>query len=334
MRLNAAVVNLIIDENTPNSFSARRKAEILKKKVVKLDRQGKLTTNFFNQPGQEQQEWAYRIFSANMMMGNYSWWGWETRSGWAWNLANYDWHYPRWDGRRCKLLVLGEQGIGDEILFISCAKELSEKADVFWEVDSRLIPILNRSIPEVNWISRWKDELIREPYQLLDYRGDYEAFIPAGNVPKLFRTSKESFPRTPYLVPDWDRVAEWKEKISGVGYVNKAGFSLEKRAAIPGDHDLHHHSEIYRACRDFDDFVALVCALDYVNSVPAAVVHICGATGQYCNVIKPERVLGQQNTVLKYPYGLMGSRSMVWYGDNVRLFDSPADFDSRARPFT
>jgi len=187
VKLSAEVVNLIIDENTPNTFAERRKAGILKKKVAKLEKDGRLTTNFFNNPGEEQKEWAYRIFSANMILGDYSWWGWETRSNWAWELSNNQWFYPRWDGKRCKLLVLGEQGIGDEILFISCAKDLARDADVFWEVDDRLIPILKRSIPDVNWISRWKDEMIREPYQLGDYRGEYDAFIPAGNVcPSMF----------------------------------------------------------------------------------------------------------------------------------------------------
>ena len=331
MRLTAEVVNLVISENTPNTFSARRTAQILKKKVVKLAKEGRLTTNFLKNDDKDQWEWAYRIFSANTMLGDYSWWGWETRSGWAWQLANNRWFYPRWDGKHCKLLVLGEQGIGDEILFISCARELAQQAEVHWEVDSRMIPILQRSIPEVTWISRWKDDLIREPYQLSDHRGEYDAFIPAGNVPKLYRTSKHSFPRTTYLVPDQDRIHAWKKQISGVGFINKAGFSLEKRADVPGDHDLHHHSALYRGCKDFDDFVALVNAMDYINAVPSAVVHICGATGQRCNVIKPERVLGAQNTILKYPYGVMGTRKMDWYGDHIAIFDSVHDYHSRAR---
>lgn len=325
MKLSAEVVNLIIDENTPNTFSARRKADLLKKKVARLAKEGRLSTAFFNNPGQEQIEWAYRIFSANTILGDYSWWGWETRSNWAWQLSNFEWFYPRWDGKRCKLLVLGEQGIGDEILFISCAKDLAKDADVFWEVDSRMIPVLERSIPEVNWVSRWKDEMIREPYQLGDHRGQYDAFIPAGNVCKIYRQSKESFPRTPYLIP------KDKGSLKGVGYVNKAGLALEKRADIPGDHDLHHHSEIYRGCKDFDEFVSLIAGLDYVNAVPSAVVHICGAIGQTCNVIKPEKVLGTQNTVLKYPYGRHGQRKMDWYGDHVTMYDSAHDFNRRSR---
>lgn len=325
MKIRAEVVNLIIDENTGPSFAERRKAEILKKKVVKLSKAGALTTNFFQGETSEQVEWAYRIFSANMILGDYSWWGWETRSGWAWKLCNAPWFYPRWDGSKGKLLVLGEQGIGDEILFISCAKELARDADVFWEVDDRLIPILERSIPEVNWVTRWKNPKLREPYQLSDFRGKYDYFIPAGNVPKLYRPNRESFPRTPYMLPDKEGVERWRETLRGVGFVNQAGAHLEKRAEVPGDHDLHHYMPLYRACKDFDDFISLVNALDYVNAVPSAVVHVCGATGQKCNVIKPAKVRGEVNTLLKWYY----KDPMDWY--DIRVYESVHDYHRRAR---
>lgn len=322
MRVSAEVVNLIIDENTANTFAARRKAEIVKKKVRRLDKEGRLTTNFFTAGTKEQTEWAYRIFSARMILGEYDWWGWETRSGWAWKLCNVDWFYPRWDGKHCKLLVLAEQGIGDEILFISCAKDLAKDADVWWEVDSRLIPILERSIPEVHWISRWKNEAIREPYELSDHRGGFDAFIPAGNVAKIYRPDKKSFPREPYLVP------LPHEHIGGVGYVNKAGATLEKRASLSGDVDLHHHGDFYRGCKDFDEFIAKVNSLDSVTAVPSAVVHICGAIGQTCDVVKPEKVLGEMNTLLKWYYP---RNRMDWYGDWIRVYESIHDFNRRAR---
>lgn len=328
MEIRAEVIELIIDENTDGSFRSRRQAEIVKKKVRKLAKQGRLNTNFFNNAHKDQVEWAYRIFSANTLLGDYSWWGWETRSGWAWKLANKDWFYPRWNGKRCKLLVLAEQGIGDEILFISCAKDLAKDADVFWEVDSRLIPILERSIPEVNWVSRWKNEALREPYELSDHRGEYDAFIPAGNVAKIYRQSKNSFPRVPFLIPEQEKAEAWKEKIRGIGFVNQSGARLEKKADVCGDHDLHHHGKLYRSCRDFDDFISLVSVLDHVNAVPSAVVHVCGAVGQTCNVIKPEKVLGEMNTLLKWYYK---PRRMDWYGNHVSVYESVHDFNRRAR---
>ncbi len=328
-KLTAKVVNLIIDENLDSPGQKR----LLKRKIEKLEKRGRLTTDFLKNKDKDQVEWAFRIFSASMMLGDYSWWGWETRSGWAWTLANKDWFYPRWHGQRCKLLVLAEQGIGDEILFISAAKDLAKDADVFWEADNRLIPILKRSIPEVNWITRWKDDELREPWQLTDHRGEYDAFIPAGNVPKLYRPTKKSFPREPYLIPDWDRVAEWQEKIEGVGFVNKAGVHYDKRAAVPGDHDLHHHSPLYRQHDYFDDYISMIVAMDYVNAVPSAVVHICGATGQYCNVIKPRREQGNMHTALKWYYG-KGVRTMDWYGDWVQLYENINEFEHHYRGFS
>ena len=330
MVIRPEVVNLILDENM-QGFNGRRKAAILKKKVNKLAKEGKLTTNFFNTPGKTQAEWAYRIFSANMILGDLSWWGWEGRSKWAWDLANGQWFYPKWNGKPCKLLVVAEQGVGDEILFISCAKEVArENPDLHWEVDRRLISILRRSIPEVNWITRWKTQREsgdNEPWSLTDYRGEYEAFIPAGNVPKLFRTSKQDFPRKPYLFP-----LEGGTGLEGrSGYVSQAGASMEKQTPHEGlgEVNLHHRIKtgpINAYDDNFERLFTRIASLNEVNAVPSAVVHICGAIGQTCNVIMPPKIIGEANTILKWYYGRQ--RKMDWYGDHVTIYRSRAEFDS------
>lgn len=330
MKVSAQAINLVIDENFSGKFSDRLHAKRLKKKIVRLEKEGRLTTRFLEAEGEEQQEWAYRIFAANMMLKDYSWWGWECRSRWAWELANQRWFYPRWNGKPGKLLVVAEQGIGDEILFASCARELAAiNPDVHWEIDSRLIPVMTRSIPEVNWITRWKSLRSHgdhEPYQLSDYRGEYDAFIPAGNVPKLFRTSG-AFPRTPYLVPKTrDRDPRW-------GFVSQAGAAQEKQTDYHGLGDVNlHHSLILDDVDnvypdDFDDFIDLVASLEGVNAVPSAVVHLCGALGQRCNVIMPPKFTGKINTVLKWYYR---PGTMDWYGDHVQVFRSRKEFDDRA----
>lgn len=290
--------------------------QTISRKLKKWERQGRLSLH--GVIAREDREWAYRIFTANRILGDFSWWGWEARSELAWKMEHEPWFYPKWDGQK-KVLVVAEQGLGDEILFISCAKDLAKEADVFWEVDSRLIPLLERSIPEVHWISRWKDD--GQPLQPDDFRGDYDAFLLAGAVPKLFRRSRSDFPQKPYLIPEITRT------LSGVGYVSKAGDGLHKRADVPGDHDLHHHSALYQGCKDFDEYVSLIASLDYINAVPSAVAHLCGAMGKRCNVILPDKVTGNTNTYLRWPYPRSGA--MNWYGPHVEVFASSKDFYSR-----
>mgnify|MGYP003299066888 FL=1 len=67
---------------------------------------------------------------------------------------------PReWRGEEIKdgkLLVYHEQGIGDELRFASCFKDLIHKrsAPSIKETDSRLIPLFSRSFPEIEFINK------------------------------------------------------------------------------------------------------------------------------------------------------------------------------------
>lgn len=318
-KMDPRALKLIFRENAPSKLKAQR----LEKKIDKVwnaDVTKDAVCRLFHKK-EGYQVWAYRIFAASVLLGDYDWWGWECRSGWAWKLCNKDWFYPRWDGKPCKLLVVGEQGLGDEILFISCARELAKDAgDVWWEVDDRLLPMLRKSIPEVNWITRWKNDL-REPMQIADHRGQYDAFIPAGNVPKLYRRHEKDFPGTPYLLP-----VETCDPIPQAGFIDRAGAVMEKKAPLTGDIDLHHHASFYRE-RTFDEYVAGLMALEEINVVPSAVVHLCGALGKPVNVVKPDRVLGQHNTILKWYY----RNPMDWY-NCVTQYESINAFNRRTRP--
>lgn len=336
LNLDPKAVNLILSENIDKPMARK----LLQKKIQKRAKQGRLTKNFLNTPGQNQVEWAYRIFAANMMLGKYDWWGWECRSPWAYELSTQPWLFPRWDGKPCNLLVLAEQGLGDEILFTSACKELLKDAGkVTWEIDSRLLPIYQRSIPEINWVSRWYDKPEGTSLPIHYPRPKHDAFIPAGNVVKLYRTAPSSFPKSPFLKPDEERVAFWKEKYQGNrGFLFKAGAMGEKMIAPKelgrlGDVNLQHDIKLPWAenpeWADLDDYIALIAALDEVVAVPSAVVHICGAIGQKCHVIKPPKkvVDSQRNTLLKWYYA--NKSYMEWYGPHVRLYESLYQFKHR-----
>ena len=336
--LDPRAVNLILSENFDKPTSKR----LMQKKIQKKAKQGLLTKNFLSAPGQNQLEWAYRIFAANMMLGKYDWWGWEARSPWAYELSTLPWMMPRWDGKPCNLLILAEQGLGDEVLFTTAARDLLKQAGtVTWEIDSRLLPIYQRSIPEINWISRWYGQPVGTSLRIDHPRPKYDAFIPAGNVPKLYRTGPSTFPKEPFLKPNEERVAFWKAKYEGKrGFLFKAGAANEKMIAPkelgqPGDVNLQHDVKLPWAenpeWEDMDDYIALLASLKDVVAVPSAVVHLCGAIGQTCHVIKPpKKVVNEyRNTMLKwyYPRG----KYMDWYGPHVRLYESLYEFKSDQR---
>lgn len=321
----ARALNLVIDENVAKPVIRSR----LRAKIKKLAKQGRLTRNFLENTGKTQAEWAYRIFSANQMLGVFDWWGWECRSGWAWKLANTDWFYPRWDGRPCKLLVIAEQGIGDEILFSSCFKDLqAQNPDLTIECDDRLRPIFERSFPGINFVTRWKSFSTKPggstPWELEDHRGDYDAFIPAGSAPSLYRRKRSDFPRAPFLVP------RGAHKRRGTGIVFRAGVSGEKYVdpeILGGDVNLQHDEALagYENPpypEDFDDYIDLIWSLEKVISVPSAVVHIAGAIGTPCEVVKPEIERLNMSTALKWYYPK--NRDMDWY--DVKIHQNPRNF--------
>jgi len=327
----AKALNIVIDESVARPVIRMR----LRKKITRMAREGKLTRNFLNSGDKTQIEWAFRIFSANQILGLFDWWGWESRSKWAWDFANYNtWHYPKWDGKPHKTIVLAEQGIGDEILFASCFKDFhKDNPDLTIECDTRLMPIFERSFPGIKFVTRWKDG-IGKPWQPKDHRGDYESFIPAGSLPSLYRTDKASFPRTPYLVP------RETIKTGGTGIVFRAGKNGEKHidpSILGGDICLQHDEDLpgyenppYSHER-FDDYINLIASLDRVVAVPSAVVHIAGAIGTPCDVVKPEKERKNMSTALKWYYPI--NRDMDWY--DVKIHQNPRNyryFRTRYRP--
>ena len=118
---------------------------------------------------------------------------------------------PVWKGERGKRVALWkEQGIGDEIIFLSLVSEVQEMcATLSVYVDPRLQSLCKRAMPEINFV---KD---MEELQSVDC--DYH--LPLGSVPALIRNDISDFDRTVkgYFKADPKRVeALWKElKLDG-----------------------------------------------------------------------------------------------------------------------
>ena len=54
-----------------------------------------------------------------------------------------------------KLLIWGEQGVGDEVMYATMITDvLALGADITFETDSRLVPLFERSCPEIKCVAR------------------------------------------------------------------------------------------------------------------------------------------------------------------------------------
>ncbi len=136
---------------------------------------------------------------------------------------------PRWSGgslKRTRLLVSGEQGVGDQIMFASVLPELAARAaaeggSIILECEPRLVPLFARSFPGVAvhaWDLENKGGVTRARYGWLKQAGGANAFVEIGSLPKILRGSIAAFPKAnAYLRPDALEMARWGGLFAGVG---------------------------------------------------------------------------------------------------------------------
>jgi tetratricopeptide (TPR) repeat protein len=131
--------------------------------------------------------------------------------------------HPRWQGEPLHgrtIVVWGEQGIGDEILFAGMYRELTEQAghSVF-ECSAKLVPLFARSFPNATVVARTKP-----PHAAAAGQADYQS--AAGSLARSLRSSLASFPsQSRYLEADANRVQHWREQLAALGPGLKVGFS-------------------------------------------------------------------------------------------------------------
>lgn len=251
---------------------------------------------------------------------------------------------PDWDGRSVPsaLLVIGEQGLGDQIFFAGMLHDLAKHVPgAFVCIEPRLIPLFQRSIPALKFIDT-------------DKLGSYEfdAQIYLGSLGKVYRRNIQSLSKikSPYLFSDCNQRQELRTKLKKDGtylcglswnsknamYGHGKSLSLEALRPvlqIPGfDYvDLqygHTYEERTKAeSRDgiklkkvdeidnldnIDGLASLIDACDIVISVSNTTAHLAAALG------KPTIVLLPNNDALFW-YWHRDSGTTPWY-PTVRLF--------------
>jgi tetratricopeptide (TPR) repeat protein/ADP-heptose:LPS heptosyltransferase len=314
-------------------------------------------TSLQHDPAYARASWNLGI--CHLHLGNYSqgWQGYELR-GTVGEVEFDDYPQPRWQGESLTgktILIHGEQGLGDEIVFCSCIPELIAQAGrVIIVCEMRLEKLFQRSFPQatVKGYMRRKDKKPCEVSGEVDYQ------LPMGSLPLYFRGTREAFPRQEkFLVPDPVLVAQWREKFAALGNGLKVGVSwraggkpLERRKrSIPtelwepiftkegaqfinlqyGDasedaeevHDRFgitlHDWEQGDPLIDIDNFAAKIAALDLVISVGNATVHLAGAIGTPAWTLLP--------MIPSWRWMIRGAES-PWY-KHVRLFRQPTRKD-------
>ena len=146
---------------------------------------------------------------------------------------------PRWTGTLAdvagrRLLIVGEQGIADEMVFGTCIEDavraVGPDGQVFLAVEPRLVGLFQRAFPTVRVGGHRAVKLegrITRYVPYLEEMGDdgrVDLWIPMASMLAVFRPTLASFPdRRGYLPADPDKVARWQGELEKLGPGLKVG---------------------------------------------------------------------------------------------------------------
>jgi Flp pilus assembly protein TadD len=128
--------------------------------------------------------------------------------------------------KRTRLLVRGEQGVGDQIMFMSVMHDLLARAEndggaIVLECEPRLVSLLARSFPgaamKPQSLATVNGTVIAD-YGWLKAAGGANAVALMGSLPRWLRPNLDSFPKQNiFLTPDAAEQAHWKNIFANLG---------------------------------------------------------------------------------------------------------------------
>jgi Tfp pilus assembly protein PilF len=269
-------------------------------------------------------EARYNLGLAQLLKGDFTsgWYNFERR----WQSKDFvtsrrSYPQPLWRGENLasgRLLIWGEQGVGDEIMFAGLIPDVIRTGNrCLLDCDARLKPLFTRSFPGVDVVDG--NDPGHSPER------DIAAHLPSGSLPGLFRASHAAFATTksPYLVADPVARERFRarytdgRRLVGLAWYTKsrskgcyrsidlslfaslfarpdirwvslqygAHNQLEKQAAAAGapiliDRSVDQFSNI-------DVFAAQIAAMDMVVTIDNSTAHLAGALGVPAFVLLP-----------------------------------------------
>jgi tetratricopeptide (TPR) repeat protein len=151
---------------------------------------------------------------------DYRWQAEETRKGMERGFAPAKWNGESLTGRH--LLLISEQGLGDEIMFASVfAEAIAQAAHCLIECDERLTGLFRRSFPSATFFGVRKSAergWFRKLGEALPNLPPFDCWTAAGSWAGSQRRRAAQFPRHKgYLQADPVRVARWRARLEELG---------------------------------------------------------------------------------------------------------------------
>lgn len=247
----------------------------------------------------------------------------------GWTNRNYA--GPMWDGKSVqKLLIHGEQGLGDELLFLGALERVRPLAkEIIIECAERLVPLLSANFPDIKFYATADEIKAKESWSAWVPMGSLFSLV--GHAPaKPYLKSSKPYPKSGkfriglswrggtvqthehlrnFDIEWWKPLLEFDAEFISVQYGPAAG--MAKQIGIP-------HDEATIA--DFDALTGMIESCDLVISVCNTAVHQAAATGTPCWVVVPSKPSWQ--------FQLIGDTMPFW--EVPKLFRQEPGEDWRA----
>ena len=291
----------------------------------------------------------FNLAVSHLLMGNYQqgWPAYESR--WEYeHLAGTEpkFSQPKWHGEDIAgktILVVGEQGHGDNIQFVRFIYNLHAKgAKVKLQVTDGLVPMLARS-NIIEWVGGYNDD-----------PGTFDTWVPIMSIPGILGVTVDNLPKIqsymdsePALVKEWQQRLGLKHRMRvGVSWSGRRDSWINRHKSVPFpvilemvransqyewinlQIDATEDEELALAdagvtrypgsIRSFADTAALMQHLDVIISVDTAISHLAGALGRPTWIMLSQYALDWR--------WLLDRDSSPWYS-NARLFRQPTRGD-------
>lgn len=224
----------------------------------------------------------------------------------GWQRPTYD--PPLWKGEKTGTLVIhGEQGIGDEIMYCSLVSKAKAFArEIVVETTPRLVPLMRRSLG---------CDVYPNMESILQAGIKPDHVIAMGSLPGVFNLARKDALSKGYLIPDQARKAHWRAKLDsmangrpiigiawqgGVAQTHKilrnppkelfktidpTKYFLVSVQYTPNANQFAAELGAYHpqaAIDDLDEQCALISSLDCLVTVAQTSMHFAGGTGTPC----------------------------------------------------
>ncbi len=219
-----------------------------------------------------------------------------------------------------KLLVMVEEGIGDQLMYMTHLSFLQQRAEkIYLQCDVRFKNLFQRTFPDITTIDRYDDTV------LTDIVAQSDAYLSMNDLPRLLNPQMKPFDFL--LLVDEEKVAHWRQllrkrfgnrRLVGISYhtiakngnirmpskafwqslfnrCNETVFinlqenhqtAEEKRQYLYDETTLQQVEDV-DLYNDFDQLTALIAAVDEIVSIDNSIAHFSGSLKRPTRLLLP-----------------------------------------------